>query len=135
MTGPIRILIAEDHEVARAGLAFLLSTREGFELVGEAENGAVALELAEKLRPDVIIMDYDMPKMNGVDATRSIRSRLPQVRIIAHSWHDGEVNAKAMLDAGASVFIGKGTDISSLVEAIRGDRCHRDGEEVAEASA
>jgi DNA-binding NarL/FixJ family response regulator len=128
MVQPIRILVVEDHQVARAGMAFLLSTRHGFEVVGEAEDGVAAVEMTGRLLPDVIIMDYDMPKMNGVEATRNIRSRFPDVRIIAHSWHDSERNAQEMFAAGASQFIGKGTDISTLVEAIRGAGPHHDGE-------
>jgi DNA-binding NarL/FixJ family response regulator len=135
MAQSIRILVVEDHQVAREGMAFLLGSREGLEVVGEAENGAVAVQMAGEVLPDVIIMDYDMPKMNGLDATRVIRSRFPEIRIIAHSWHDSERNAQGMLDAGASAFIGKGSAIPELIAAIRAVGSNRDDEELADAPA
>lgn len=117
----IRIMIVDDHKIVREGLAGLLCLERDFELVGEASNGRMAVDLARELRPDVIIMDISMPVMNGIEATRVIAAAQPGVRIIGLSMHDKEDMAGAMRDAGASGYVSKDGPSSELISAIRGE--------------
>ncbi|MCL5282431.1 MAG: response regulator, partial [Planctomycetes bacterium] len=101
----LRVLLADDHEIVRQGLASLLGEDDAVEIVGEATNGREAVDLADQLRPDVVIMDVSMPVMSGVEATRQIKKELPQTRIIALSmWEESEVREK-MHRAGAESYV------------------------------
>ena len=118
----IRILVADDHKILRDGLRTLLSSEPDFEVVGEAENGALAIERAKALVPDVVIMDVAMPEMNGIDATRAIREVLTETRVIALSMHADRRYVVEMLKAGASGFLLKNCAFDELVRAIRAAR-------------
>ncbi len=118
--GKIRILLADDHAVMREGLARLLGQETDFEIVGQASDGQDAVEQAGELLPDVILMDVSMPRMNGLDATRVIHRQHPDISIIGLSLYQEEERAKAMLDAGAAVYLTKSGPPADLKAAIRG---------------
>ena len=102
-----RILVAEDDEAFLDSLEAVLDADDGFELVGRARNGREAVELAEELRPDLVIMDVEMPVMDGVEATRLLRERLPNLPVLAISGHDYEERALEIRSAGAADYIRK----------------------------
>ncbi|MBI5062022.1 MAG: response regulator transcription factor [Desulfatitalea sp.] len=115
----IRILIADDHSITREGLKVMLNKMENFEVVAEAENGRLAISLARKFQPDVVVMDINMPDLNGVDATRQIVAELPQTRIIALSMYSDRSYVKGMLKAGVSGYLMKNCAFEELAEAIQ----------------
>jgi CheY-like chemotaxis protein len=118
---PIRVMIVDDHEILREGLANLLESNSQIEVVGAAGDGAIAVEEARKLRPDVILMDITMPTMNGIEATRSIKSEMPDCRIIALSMHEREDMEKAMREAGAIAYVSKDVpwdELNSVIQRI-----------------
>lgn len=115
----IRILLAEDHTIVRKGIRLLLDREPSFEVVGEAENGREAVEMAEQLRPDIILMDHTMPLLNGLEALRQIKKRLPEIRVIILTMHTNEEYIFQFLQAGAAGYLVKQTAPTDLVEAIR----------------
>jgi DNA-binding NarL/FixJ family response regulator len=115
----IRILIADDHGVIRRAVGCMLSSEAGMELVGEAQDGKVAVQLARELKPDIILMDVDMPNLNGIEATRQIVHELPNVRVIGFSPRLDRRTVREMLKAGASGYVPKQSDSQELVTAIR----------------
>jgi two-component system response regulator NreC len=116
---PIRLLLADDHAVVRAGLRMLLSADPGVEIVGEAENGAQALRLARDLAPDVVLMDISMPDMNGIEATRRIKELCPDVAVLALTMHEDDQYFFEMLAAGASGYVPKRAAPNDLISAIQ----------------
>jgi signal transduction histidine kinase/ActR/RegA family two-component response regulator len=116
----IRVLFADDHKVMRQGLIRLLSGKPDIVVVGEADNGRDALELARQLIPDVIVMDVSMPEMDGIEATRRIKAEIPQVRVIGLSMYQDDHIAKTMRDAGAETFVSKAASSTELLKAIYG---------------
>ena len=115
----VRIVLVEDHQVVREGLAALLRREPGFEVVGEAGNGQAGVEVAERLAPDVVVMDIGLPVLNGVDATRRIVKRRPGTRVIGLSMHAEEHFETEMFRAGASGYLLKDCAGRELVRAIR----------------
>lgn len=115
----VRILLADDHKILREGLAGLLREQADFEVVSEASDGQMAINLAREIKPDVIIMDVTMPRLNGIDATRRIVQEMPQIKVIGLSMHEKEDMAKAMRDAGAVAFVTKGAPSDILTATIR----------------
>ena len=116
----LRVLLADDHEIVRQGLASLLREERTVEVVGEAADGREAVNLADQLRPDVVIMDVSMPVLSGDEATRQIKKDLPQTRIIALSmWDESDVREK-MYRAGAESYVLKTAPSEELLAAIRG---------------
>ena len=117
--GHVRILIADDHPWIRAGLMNVLQGEPGFDVVGVAINGRDAVEQAAELRPDVVVMDVTMPRLNGIDATREILARCPGAKVVGLSMHEGESMLPRMLDAGAVAYVEKSAPPDELVCTIR----------------
>jgi signal transduction histidine kinase/ActR/RegA family two-component response regulator len=115
----LRVMIADDHRIVREGLARLLNEAAEIELVGQAEDGQQAVEMARRLQPDVVVMDVSMPRMNGIDATRIITAERPQCRVIALSMHSAGDMEPAMRDAGAAAYLPKDGPADGLIAAIR----------------
>ncbi len=115
----IRILIAEDHSAMRQQLFALIQKQTDMEIIGEAENGKIALQMTRRLLPDVVIMDTNMPEMNGIDATRTIKAEFPHVKIIAVSVHSDKRYVRAMTDAGASEYLLKECAFGQLADTIK----------------
>ena len=114
------MLLADDHEIVRQGLVALLSEEDTVEIVGEAANGREAVDLADRLQPDVVIMDVSMPVMSGDEATRQIKRHLPQTRIIALSMYEDPRRWSRMHQAGAESYVLKTAPSEELLAAIRG---------------
>jgi two-component system, NarL family, response regulator NreC len=115
----IKVLLADDHKIFRDGLRTLIEKEVGMEVVAEAENGRKTIKLAEKLTPNVIIMDVSMPDMNGIEATRRIMAGRPDVKVIALSMHSDQRFVLDMLEAGASGYLLKDCAFGELAVAIR----------------
>jgi DNA-binding NarL/FixJ family response regulator len=118
----IRILIVDDHAMLREGMRTLLSQEADFEIVGEAANGEEAVNLAGKLKPDIVIMDIVMPVMNGVEATRQIRQLYPAVSVLVLSAFSDTRHIVELLEAGARGYLLKSSAGKELVKAIRAVR-------------
>jgi len=116
------LLIADDHTLLRQGLALLLRLKPGLDVVAEAENGRQAVELTLKLAPDVVILDYAMPEMDGAEACREILRQRPDTRIVTLSMHGEPHFVQIMLDAGAGAYVLKSEAVSDLVKAIHAVR-------------
>jgi two-component system, NarL family, response regulator NreC len=121
----ITVLIADDHAIVREGLTKLLNTQEDIEIIGEAYDGLDAIEKVKQLRPDVLVLDISMPRMNGINAVRLIREEAPGTQIVILSMHDKESYAKQVLNAGAQAYVLKGAHSSELLEAIRAAKSGR----------
>ncbi|HYN89308.1 MAG TPA: response regulator transcription factor [Ardenticatenaceae bacterium] len=116
---PIRILIADDHAVVRQGLGMFLRLDPELEVVGEAPNGEVALQLARQLKPDVVLMDLLMPVMNGIQATTAIRRELPDTEVIALTSVLEDASVGDAIRAGAIGYLLKDTEVEELCRAIK----------------
>lgn len=116
----MKILLCDDQAVIRDGLEMLLSLEKDFQIVGLAQDGAEAVELAGQKQPDLILMDLKMPIMNGIEATREIRSKYPQIKILVLTTYDDDEWVFDAIRAGASGYLLKDTSRQKIVEAIRG---------------
>lgn len=115
----IRILVADNHRIVREAICSRLSRESGLDIVGEAEDGRMAIQLARELSPDVIIMETSMPNLNGIEATRQIVNELPEVKVIALSAYWDRRSVCEMLKAGASGYLPKRCAFQELVSAIQ----------------
>ena len=121
----LRILVADDHQLIRRGLRDLLTTQGGWQVVGEASNGLDAVEMAVKLRPDIAILDFSMPGLNGPEAAAFISSQVPDTGVIVLTMHDSESVIREVLRAGARGFVLKSDadrDLLLAVEAVAENR-------------
>ena len=114
-----RVLLVDDHAMVRQGLRAVLDGYADIELVGEAAHGEEAVMLAERLRPDVVVMDINMPKMNGIEATAQIKAHCPDITVIGLSVNAGGDNQTAMLKAGAAALLTKEAAVEQLYGAIQ----------------
>ena len=117
-THAVRLMLADDHRMLREGLRRSM-TEQGFSVVGEAADGAQAVELAHRLLPDVVLMDVTMPELDGVGATREIRSALPNVRVVMLTMHADEDVLASAIRAGASGYLVKDCSTEEIAEAVR----------------
>lgn len=116
---PVRILIVDDHDIVRRGFRALLAEFEDLEVAGEAGNGVEAIQLAESVQPDVILMDLNMPEMDGVEAIRQISATHEEVRFLVITTYSGDDHVLPAIKAGAHGYLLKDTGSDQLVEAIR----------------
>jgi two-component system response regulator NreC len=115
----IRVLLADDHTILRAGLRMMLNAQPDITVVGEASDGKEAVREAERLVPDVVIMDVTMPDLNGIEATRIIKKALPEVKVLILTMHENEGYLFQSLRAGASGYMMKEAADTELIQAIR----------------
>ncbi|MEP7290045.1 MAG: response regulator transcription factor [Chloroflexota bacterium] len=118
-TKPIRIMLVDDHDMVRRGLAVFLQAFPDMELVGEAADGLEAIELCDALQPDVILMDVLMPQMDGIEATRQIRAKYPQIQVLMLSSSKDEDLIKSGIQVGAIGYVLKNISVDELAEAVR----------------
>ena len=114
----LRVVVVDDHPVVRTGLKAVLATTAGLEQVGEGSSGAEAVELAERLLPDVIVMDINMPGMDGIEATRQVVARSPSVAVLVLTMHDDDDTVFAAMRAGARGYLLKGSEQEEVTRAI-----------------
>lgn len=115
----ISVMIADDHAIVREGITKLLNTQQDIEIVAEAYDGLDAVSKVKQYRPDVLVLDISMPRMNGLEAVRLLSEEVPETQVVILSMHDKESYAKQVLDAGAQAYVLKGAQSSELLAAIR----------------
>jgi DNA-binding NarL/FixJ family response regulator len=114
-----RILLVDDHEVVRRGIRSLLENQPDFEVCAEAADGRLAVELAERLQPDVVVMDLGLPGLNGIEATRQIRRNVRKCKVLALTLHESEHFANEALTAGAQGYVFKSDAAQEVVDAVK----------------
>ena len=122
MAGPTRVLLVDDHAMVRRGLRDFLRLFEDIEVVGEAGDGHEALEAADQLRPDVVVMDLNLPRLDGVEATRELRATQPDIEVVALTGYVEEERVMAAIEAGAAGFLLKDAEPDDVAAAIRAAR-------------
>jgi DNA-binding NarL/FixJ family response regulator len=115
----LRILVADDHELVRRGIRGLLRARSGWTVVGEAMNGLEAVEKANRLKPDVAILDISMPDLGGLQATRQIRESVPTTQVVVLTMHESDQMVRRVLDAGALGYVLKSDLAAHLLKAVK----------------
>ena len=121
----IRILVVDDHPIVRQGLKTLLEGHMGWEVIGEASDGAEALEKAKDLSPDVMVLDVTMPRMNGLEACRLLRRQSPKLEILFVTQHDSPQMMREALEAGARGYVVKSNAARDLLAAVEAVSQHR----------
>jgi len=120
-----RILIADDHDVVRAGVRAILETHAAWEVVGEARDGKDAIDQVLSIQPDIVILDYALPLVNGVEATRQIRARVPGIEVLIFTMHDTDSLVREVLEAGARGFLLKSDARQFLISAVESLADHK----------
>lgn len=120
-----RILIADDHDVVRSGVRAVLEAQAGWEVVGEAGDGKEAVSQALTTRPDVVVLDYSLPVLNGIEATRQIRARVPGAEVLIFTMHDSSNLVREVLEAGAKGFLLKSDARKFLIAAVESLAAHQ----------
>jgi DNA-binding NarL/FixJ family response regulator len=120
-----RIMIADDHDVVRSGLRAILDGQPGWEVVGEAEDGRQAVEIAAEVAPDIAVLDYQLPLINGIEATRQIRAHCPRTEVLIFTIHDSELLIRELLQAGARGYLLKSDARKFLIAAIESLSAHK----------
>src|SRR4051794_37051068 len=115
----VTVVIADDHPIVRKGLRAVLDAEPDFTVIGEAEDGIKALEVAERLKPDVLVADVMMPGLNGLEVARQVVQRMPHTRVVMLSMHDNEPYVLEALRNGASGYVIKATSTEHIAEALR----------------
>lgn len=115
----IRVLLADDHTILRAGLKMMLNAQPDIEVVGEAQDGRQALQEAQRLQPDLVLMDITMPDMNGIEATKQIKKLLPDIKVLVLTMHEHDEYVFQTLRAGASGYMLKEAADTELITALR----------------
>jgi DNA-binding NarL/FixJ family response regulator len=121
----LHIIIVDDHAVVRRGVRVLLESQPGWEVTGEAATGREAVDLAKRLRPDVVVMDVSLPELNGLDATRQILKDSPRTEVLVLTMHHSEELARNVLQAGARGYVLKSDADQSLIAAVESLRQHK----------
>lgn len=116
---PQRILLADDHEMVRHGLRALIEDQPGWQVCGEANTGRLAVAKARELKPDIVVMDFTMPELNGMEATRQICAELPRTQVLILTMHESEELVREMLNAGARGYVLKSDAGNALVDALK----------------
>lgn len=114
----MKVIVADDHQLFREGLVNLLEGDEKIQVIGQAENGQIALEKVMELKPDILLTDIAMPGMNGMEATRQLKKQMPELKIIALSMHSDKQFVKGMLEAGTDAYLLKNCTHQQLLEAV-----------------
>jgi DNA-binding NarL/FixJ family response regulator len=120
-----RILIADDHAIVRSGVRSILEAQPGWEVVGEAETGKDAVDRALATRPDIVVLDYALPVMNGIEATRQIRARVAGAEVLIFTMHDTATLVREVLEAGAKGFLLKSDARKFLIAAVESLAAHK----------
>ena len=115
----LRILLADDHEMVRQGLRALIENQSGWQVCGEATTGREAVTKARELKPDIVVMDFTMPELNGMEATRQIRAALPRTEVLLLTMHESEELVREVLAAGARGYVLKSDAGRALVDALK----------------
>lgn len=122
---PLRILVADDHDVMRIGIRELLGTRDGWEICAEARDGKDAVAKAEQLKPDIVILDVNMPEVNGLEVARRIRKKFPETEVLMISFDYSDYLIREIVAAGARGFVVKGDSERDLIAAIEALANHK----------
>ncbi len=120
MTGPLRILLVEDNDVFRQALELLLGLQRGLEVVGAVAEGTGVVAAARELRPDVVVMDFRLPGMDGVEATRALKAAMPEIAVVCLTASASPRELEALAAAGAEDCLRKDQELDEIVAAIRG---------------
>lgn len=115
----IKVLLVDDHTIVRQGIRALLESVPDIQIIGEADNGKTAVEMAEKLKPDIMLVDISLPLLNGLEVTRRVRKKVPGCKVLVLTMHENEMYVSQILRTGASGYLVKKTAVSELIMAIR----------------
>jgi two-component system, NarL family, response regulator NreC len=118
MPDKIRLLLVDDHEIVRTGISMLLESETDLSIIGQASSGALALEMASQLQPDVVIMDITLPDISGIEVTRQLKAQHPEIAVVALTIHEDQQYFFEMLQAGADGYVPKRAASEDLIKAI-----------------